>query len=109
MFDWAGTIYDWYIDWPYPIFPTVGETFAFGEFVTDGIIKDFKDVHFEGRSRYAGLKRSIFDMLQNDYHTKIVNVNWRPHVIELEITTTIYNNYDSGICSLWKEIRTEVS
>jgi hypothetical protein len=90
MFDWAGKTYDWYINWPYPILPTVGETFAFGDFVTDRIIKNFKDVHFEGRNKYAGLKTSILGLLLIDYHTKIVNVNWTPNVIELEITTTWY-------------------
>ena len=41
-------------------------------------------------------------MLQNDYNTKIVNVNWRHEIIEIEITTTIYDS-DSR---LWNEIKT---
>ena len=100
MFDWAGTIYDWYIDWEMPFFPRKGDTFEFSEFVDEEVIKDFKDIRFKGRYKYAGLEKSILGMLQNAYNTKIVNINWMPRKVELQITTDLFDN-DS---SLWEEI-----
>lgn len=103
MFDWAGNIYDWDIDWPLPFFPSKGETFDFKSFVDAGIIKDFEDVVFVGRDRYVGLEKSIMDMLQNEYNTVIENINWRATSIEIELTTTLYRRRDSMGYNLWKE------
>lgn len=104
MFDWAGNIYDWYIDWPLPFFPSKGETFNFEGFINNGVIKDFKDVVFVGCFRYEGLEKSIMDMLQNDYDTIIENINWRPTCVEIELTTTLYSRRDnSDGCLLWEE------
>lgn len=105
MFDWAGNIYDWYIDWPLPFFPSKGETFAFSSFIDTGAIKDFKDVEFVGVWRYLGLERSIFDMLQNDYCTFIENINWRATCVEIELGTTLYLKQDASGNVLWKEKR----
>lgn len=105
MFDWAGNIYDWYIDWPLPFFPSKGETFNFRSFVEEGVIEDFKDVMFVGQWRYDGLERSIMSMLQNDYHTVIENINWGVSYVEIELTTTLYLRTDSSGYSLWKEKR----
>lgn len=103
MFDWAGNIYDWDIDWPLPFFPNKGETFDFKSFVDAGIIKDFKDVVFVGLERHEGLEKSIMDMLQNEYNTVIENINWRATSIEIELTTTLYRRRDSMGYNLWKE------
>lgn len=105
MFDWAGNIYDWYIDWPYPFFPSKGETFDFGSFVDLGIIKDFEDVEFIGVYRYKGLKRSIYDMLQNAYDTFIENINWGADRVEIELATTLFLKRDSLGSYLWEEKR----
>lgn len=105
MFDWAGNIYDWYIDWPHPVFPHKGETLDFKSFVDTGIIKDFKDVVFVGHDRYEGLEKSIMDMLQNEYNTVIENINWRATFIEIELTTTLYPRRDSLGYRLWEEKR----
>lgn len=105
MFDWAGNIYDWYIDWPHPVFPHKGETFNFMSFVEEGVIEDFKDVMFVGQWRYDGLEKSIMSMLQNDYHTVIENINWGVSYVEIELTTTLYLRTDSSGYSLWEEKR----
>lgn len=103
MFDWAGNIYDWYIDWPLPFFPSKGEIFDFSSFIETGVISDFKDVKFVGRWRYRGLERSIMDMLQNSYDTVIENVNWRATCVEIELGTTLYLRRDSMGYNLWEE------
>ena len=101
MFDWAGEIYDWHIDWHLPYFPHIGETLEFSSLVDDGIIKDFKDIHFKGLQKYRGLEKSILGMLQNPYHTKIVNINWMSSGAEIEIATTLYENNPDQ----WEKIR----
>lgn len=103
MFDWAGNIYDWYIDWPLPFFPSKGETFNFLSFIEAGVISDFKDVRFVGRWRYDGLEKSITGMLQNDYHTVIGNINWGATCVEMELATTLYLERDSSGNLLWEE------
>ena len=101
MFDWAGNIYEWIIDWYLPYFPSVGDTLEFQDFVEKGIIKDFKDVKFKGRYKYDGLETSIYHMLQNCYQNKIVNINWLSDSVELEITSVIYENESR----LWDECK----
>lgn len=100
IFDWAGNIYDWWIDWPHPFFPSVGDTFEITSFIDEGFIKNYKNVKFKGRFKYEGLESSILSMLQNCYNTKINNINWMANGAELEITTDLFEK-DS---ILWDEI-----
>lgn len=92
MFEWAGNTYCWVIDWHLPFFPHIGETLEFSSLVDDELIKDFKNVYFKGHFKYEGLETNILGMLQNCYHTKIVNINWMSFGVEIQITTTLYNN-----------------
>lgn len=106
IFCWAGNVYDWYGDWPFPCVPSPGDTLAIATFVEDGVLEaEQKNVVFEGSStgRYAGLEVSLDGLLSNPYNTKVVSVNWTGTSVELEVTSDIYQERDSLGFHLWEE------
>ena len=105
MFDWAGNIYEWIIDWGLPFLPTVGDTFALMDFVEKGIIKDFKDVKFRGVFRYDGLEKNISGMFINSYNTRVVGRTWNADIVEIEIATNLFDATDENGIYLWKDVK----
>lgn len=106
LFCWAGNVYNWSGTWPFSCIPSPGDTLAIQSFVDKGYIKaDEKDVVFEGSStgRYKGLEVSLEGLLSNEYHTKVVSVNWTGTGIEIEVTTDIYQQRDDIGFNLWDE------